>query len=91
MFIGFLGYADVGGLHVKNVAYVFFIVLVYSLSWIPMVPIANDLGGCSAVSYTAIAFCPVVVGVALILTIIDKRISTGRATPTGEASPILPK
>jgi len=74
VFIGFLLYADVGGLKVKNVAMVTIIVLAYCLTFLPMAQIS----GCGSI-VAQIWFWPSWALAALIFTLIDDKM-TDRGT-----------
>ena len=80
--IGFLGYADVGGMHVKNIAYVFVVTAIYSLCCMPVVPLGKELNCDYQLTYGILTLFPGVFDFALALAIVDKHVAQGSVEET---------
>ena len=73
IFIGFLLYADVGGLQFKNVAMVTIFIIAYVLAFVPVVQMGEELG-CGS-SLVQMWICPSWAVVALIFTWLDDKMA----------------
>lgn len=74
MWIGFMSYADVGGLKIKNTALVAVFVTAAALSAIPIATIAIDVG-CMGAHYWQLWVYPVWAVLALILTVLEYKVA----------------
>lgn len=69
VWVGFLVYADVGGLTIKNVAMVTIVMCAFMLSFLPSIALLNE-NGCKAALSEFLVY-PAWTVIALVLTIID--------------------
>lgn len=78
VWIGFLGYADVGGLTMKNVVMVTVVIVVWSLALVPIASVTLE-AGCIA-TYAFLWIWPIWVVLALVFTILENKLGD-RGTP----------